>query len=137
MGMALPKGTVRVFKVDEADSSLEFLGEDSIDHTPKDENFTLTTGNAFDISVEKVASNYRRYDSGGYEADLELTIWNHKSISAEVVVEINNYNGDSNKFTWTEGANAEKVSALLWRLTRVLAANEKISYKWHENYRRA
>ena len=36
MGMPLPKGIVRVFKEDSADGSLEFIGEDSIDHTPKD-----------------------------------------------------------------------------------------------------
>lgn len=36
MGMPLPKGTIRVFKIDEADGSLEFIGEDSISHTPRD-----------------------------------------------------------------------------------------------------
>lgn len=36
LGLPLPKGTVRVFKEDKADGSLEFIGEDSIDHTPKD-----------------------------------------------------------------------------------------------------
>lgn len=36
MGMPLPKGIIRVFKTDEADKSLEFIGEDSINHTPKD-----------------------------------------------------------------------------------------------------
>lgn len=36
LGMPMPKGIVRVFKEDEADKSLEFIGEDSINHTPKD-----------------------------------------------------------------------------------------------------
>ena len=49
LGIPFPKGTFRVFKEDEADNSLEFIGEDSIDHTPKDENITLNIGNAFDI----------------------------------------------------------------------------------------
>ena len=51
LGMALPKGKVRVFKRD-TDGSLEFVGEDLIDHTPKDEKLSLYIGDAFDIAVE-------------------------------------------------------------------------------------
>lgn len=124
MGIPLPKGTVRVFKEDSADGSLEFIGEDSIDHTPKDENITLTTGKAFDISADKIASNKRNFDRGGYVADLNLTIWNHKSIEAEIVVEIRNYRGDNLAFTWvTPGLNVEKVSASLLRISRIFAAD--------------
>ena len=47
---------MRVFKEDEADGSIEFIGEDSIDHTPKDEKITLNTGNAFDIAADKRTS---------------------------------------------------------------------------------
>ena len=82
LGVPLPKGTVRVFKTDAADGSLEFIGEDSINHTPKDENITLTTGNAFDITADKIATNRRSYDKGGYSADINMTISNHKSIDA-------------------------------------------------------
>jgi len=96
---------VRVFKTDDSDGSLEFIGEDSISHTPKDENITIKTGNAFDITAEKIVTNYRSYSSIGYSArytaDLNLTISNHKSIFAEIVVELNNYYGDSVMFTWT------------------------------------
>lgn len=96
----MPKGTVRVFKTDSADGSLEFIGEDSIDHTPRDENITLTTGNAFDITADKVATNRTSYDRGGYSANLNLTISNRKEISAEIVVDINNYRGDNVRFNW-------------------------------------
>ncbi len=51
LGIALPKGKVRVFKKD-TDDSLEFVGEDSIDHTPKNEKLSLYIGDAFDIAVE-------------------------------------------------------------------------------------
>ncbi len=51
LGIALPKGKVRVFKRD-ADGMLEFVGEDLIDHTPKDEKVSLYIGDAFDIAVE-------------------------------------------------------------------------------------
>ena len=58
LGIPLPKGRVRVFKKDLADGMLEFVGEDSIDHTPREEKISLYIGNAFDIAVE-----YKQIDS--------------------------------------------------------------------------
>lgn len=134
--MPLPKGTVRVFKTDDSDNSLEFIGEDSIDHTPKDENLTLNTGNAFDITASKVATNYRSSQNAGYTADLNLTVFNHKNIAAEIVVEISNYYGDNNQFSWTSlGLNVQKVSSTLFRISKVFKANEQFSYLWSEDYR--
>jgi hypothetical protein len=52
LGIALPKGRVRVFKKDPADESLEFVGEDQIDHTAKKEKVSLYIGNAFDVVAE-------------------------------------------------------------------------------------
>ena len=52
LGMPLPKGKVRVFKRDPADETLEFVGEDQIDHTAKGAKPSLYIGNAFDITVE-------------------------------------------------------------------------------------
>jgi hypothetical protein len=52
LGIALPKGKVRVFKKDPADESLEFVGEDEIDHTAKKEKVSLYIGNAFDVVAE-------------------------------------------------------------------------------------
>jgi hypothetical protein len=52
LGIALPKGKVRVFKKDPADDMLEFVGEDIIDHTATKEKLLLYIGNAFDIVPE-------------------------------------------------------------------------------------
>ncbi|MDD5328021.1 MAG: DUF4139 domain-containing protein [Phycisphaerae bacterium] len=52
LGIALPKGKVRVFKKDPADDTLEFVGEDEIDHTPNKEKLLLYIGNAFDVVAE-------------------------------------------------------------------------------------
>jgi len=65
-----------------------------------------------------------------------LTVSNHKDIAAEIVVEIANYYGDNNQFTWiTLGLNIQKVSSTLLRISRVFKANEQFSYQWSENYR--
>jgi hypothetical protein len=57
LGIALPKGRVRVFKKDTADDSLEFVGEDRIDHTAKDEKVSLYIGDAFDIAAEQTLTD--------------------------------------------------------------------------------
>ncbi len=62
LGIALPKGKVRVFKKDPADDSLEFVGEDTIDHTPKDEKLSLYIGDAFDIVAEQTMTDARNGD---------------------------------------------------------------------------
>lgn len=72
---------MRVFKTDSSDNSLEFIGESGIGHTPADENITLVTGNAFDITADKLASSYHSYQNSGYKADLNLTVTNHKDTS--------------------------------------------------------
>lgn len=59
MGMALPKGKVRLYKRDDADAALEFVGEDEIDHTPKDETVKLHIGDAFDVVGERKRMDFK------------------------------------------------------------------------------
>jgi hypothetical protein len=85
MGMPLPKGVVRVFKAD-SKGQAQFIGEDRIDHTPRDEDVRLTIGNAFDIKGETVRKDYK--DIGkGYTETWEVTLKNHKpSEAVEITV---------------------------------------------------
>jgi hypothetical protein len=53
LGMPLPAGRIRVSQLDDADHSLEFIGEDIIDHTPRNENVTIELGNSFDVVGER------------------------------------------------------------------------------------
>jgi len=62
LGIALPKGKVRVFKKDPADDTLEFVGEDTIDHTARKEKLSLYIGDAFDIVPEQKIIDQRRGD---------------------------------------------------------------------------
>jgi hypothetical protein len=83
LGLAMPKGKIKLYKVDEADNSLEFIGEDSIGHTPKDEDIKLTIGNAFDITFEFNEVDSRRVN--GFEHHkYECLIKNHKDEVAQV-----------------------------------------------------
>ena len=85
MGMPLPAGTVRVFKED-SEGDAQFIGEDRIDHTPKDEDVRLYIGNAFDLTGETVQMDYK--DIGqGYTAAQKVTLKNHKE-SEDVVITV-------------------------------------------------
>ena len=57
LGMPLPAGRIRVSQLDSDDDSLEFIGEDIIDHTPRNETITIELGNSFDVVGERKQSN--------------------------------------------------------------------------------
>ncbi|MDH7482134.1 MAG: hypothetical protein QHH26_09215 [Armatimonadota bacterium] len=85
LGIPLPKGTVRVYK-QEADANRHFVGEDEIDHTPKDEKIRLYLGDAFDIVGEHKRTNFRRISDREVEESFEITIRNHKDLPVSVLV---------------------------------------------------
>ena len=86
LGVPLPKGTVRVFKKD-VDGSTLLVGEDAIDHTPRDEQVRLYVGDAFDIVGERVQTDFRvEYDEDWMEESFEITLRNHKDEDVEVRV---------------------------------------------------
>ncbi len=85
LGMPLPKGKVRVYKQD-TDGSLEFIGEDAIDHTPADEKVRLYLGNAFDLTGERVQKATRKVSNRSREEDYEIKLRNHKKEAVEIVV---------------------------------------------------
>jgi hypothetical protein len=77
LGMALPKGKVRVYKEDKAGAQ-EFVGEDRIDHTAKDEQVRVTIGDAFDVVGEYRAVDTRRISDRETETTHEIKIRNRK-----------------------------------------------------------
>ncbi len=86
LGMPLPAGTVRVYQSD-SKGRMQFVGEDHIDHTPKDETLDLHIGNAFDIVEERKQTDFQRIDRHTTETAFELRLRNHKSDG--VTVEVN------------------------------------------------
>ena len=86
LGMPLPAGKVRVYKEDPDDASLEYIGEDLIDHTPKDEKVRLFLGNAFDIKPERAMLNKVSTGKKSYEETWQVKLRNHKDQDVQVVV---------------------------------------------------
>lgn len=85
LGMPLPKGKVRVYKND-ADGAQEFIGEDAIDHTPKDETIRLTMGNAFDIVGERTVTEVKKISKRSRRQTVQIILRNHKKESVPIKV---------------------------------------------------
>jgi hypothetical protein len=92
MGMPLPAGRIRVSQQDKADGSLEFIGEDKIDHTPKDEDVRVKLGTAFDVVGERRQTDFTVNSKGRVmEEAFEIKVRNHKEQAVEVIVRENLY----------------------------------------------
>ena len=85
LGMPMPAGTIRVYQADSKDG-VHFVGEDRINHTPKDETINIKIGNAFDVVCERKQIDFRKIAPNIYEFEYEITVRNHKgsAISVEV-----------------------------------------------------
>lgn len=85
LGMPLPAGTIRLYKKDDKGNQ-QFIGEDRIDHTPKDEDVRVKVGDAFDIVAERKQTDYRVIARNVYEYAYEIKIRNHKDGPVNVIV---------------------------------------------------
>jgi hypothetical protein len=85
LGMPLPKGKIRVYKED-VDKALEFVGEDRINHTPKNEKVRVFLGNAFDIVGERKKIDFKKIRDDITEESYQIKLRNHKEEAIEVVV---------------------------------------------------
>ena len=85
LGMPLPAGTIRLYKKDDKGNQ-QFIGEDRIDHTPKDEDVRVKVGDAFDIVAERKQTDYKVIARNLYEYAYEIKIRNHKDSAINVVV---------------------------------------------------
>ncbi|HNB17786.1 MAG TPA: DUF4139 domain-containing protein [Candidatus Obscuribacter sp.] len=83
LGMPLPKGKVRVYKKDQ-DGALQFVGEDEIDHTPKDEKVRVYIGDAFDIAAERVQTGQQQISERVQRQSYSISLRNHKKEAVTV-----------------------------------------------------
>jgi len=90
LGMPLPKGILRVYKNDRAGNA-QFVGEDRIDHTPKNEKVRLRLGDAFDVTADRTQTDYKKIAGGPQETIIEtayrIELKNAKSEAVTVKVE--------------------------------------------------
>ncbi|HOJ78337.1 MAG TPA: DUF4139 domain-containing protein [Bacillota bacterium] len=115
MGIPLPNGRIRVQKADQS-GSLQFIGEDRIDHTPKDETVRIYLGDAFDIVGERIQTEVKEISKNSRELSYRIVLRNHKKEAVTVTaVEEMPYRGDwkitnsSHNYTKKDAAKVEFI----------------------------
>jgi hypothetical protein len=133
LGMPLPKGTVRIYKADSAGNA-QFVGEDEIDHTPKNEKVRLFLGEAFDVTADKKQTDFKKLSGFGpwqyqFESAYEILLKNAKPEPVtvrveepvpgdwEVIAESQPHEkGDAHTAVWQIEVPAEGQTALTYRV---------------------
>ncbi len=135
LGIPLPKGKIRTYKKND-DGSFEFIGEDQIDHTPKDELVTIEIGNAFDIVGERKQTDFRQVFSGHvYDESFEIKIKNHKDDDIEVKIVEHMYRWSDWTIINTNDPYVKKDSKTIEFTLKVPkngenSINYTVEYKW-------
>jgi hypothetical protein len=131
LGLPLPKGRTRFYRQDSADGRLEFVGENTIDHTAKNETVRIHTGDVFDIVVERKATDSRLSSRDDQrEEAFEITLRNRKAEAVEVRVTEHFYRGPN----WAiiqQSEPSEKTGAQTAEFRAKLKPDEekKITYR--------
>ena len=127
LGIPLPKGKVRVFKSD--GDSIEFVGEDMIDHTPENKDMKLTIGNAFDVTAERKMTSSSSSNSGKQsEESYEITLKNAKTENIKVEVIEKFYSN------WKIISNSQKfekkdANTIVFEVDIPAKSEKKVTYK--------
>jgi hypothetical protein len=134
LGVPLPAGRVRVSKLDAADASLEFIGEDVIDHTPKDETLRLKLGSAFDVVGERRQVDFAVDTKARWlEEEIEVKLRNHKTEAVEVQVKENLYRWSNWKLmTQTQEFRREDARTIYFPVK--VAPNGEASVRYRVRY---
>ena len=134
MGMPLPSGRIRVSKLDNADRTLEFIGEDTIDHTPKNEKVLIKLGSAFDVVGERRQLDFRidtaRKSMG---EDIEIKLRNQKQEPVTVIVKENLYRWVNWQIT-SKSHDFEKQDARTVHFPVRVAAGGEVTLRYSVQY---
>jgi hypothetical protein len=132
LGLPMPAGTVRIYQRD-SQGNAQFIGEDRIDHTPKNEAIRLKLGQSFDVTAERKQTEFKKLSGTGpwqyqFEGAYEIRAKNGKSTPEAVVIQ-ERIPGD-----WTmleESAPHEKGNAntAVWRLEVPAEGESRLSYR--------
>lgn len=137
LGMPLPKGTVRVYKKDKAGNA-QFVGEDNIDHTPKNEKVRLRLGEAFDVTADKKQTDYKVSQPpfrGGHlvEAAFEIVLKNAKKEAVVVTVQ-EPIPGDWKMLEESQRSSKPTAHTALWKIEVPAEGKTTLSYRVQVRY---
>jgi len=86
LGIPLPKGRIRIYRRDD-EGSLQLIGTDTIDHTPKDEEVKVTIGRSFEVLGRRTVMEYKWISKSAHVERIRIELRNHKAeqIRAKVI----------------------------------------------------
>ena len=132
LGMPMPKGIMRVYKKDAAGNA-QFIGEDNIDHTPKNEKIRLKLGDAFDVTADKKQTDFKKIGGSSkynyvFESAYEVVIKNAKKEAVTVKVQEpmpGDWNIISTSLPYTKGAS----NVAVWNVTVPAEGKATLTYR--------
>ena len=135
LGMPLPKGRLRFYRRDDS-GALQFIGENTIDHTPKDETIRVYSGNAFDLVGERRRTNFRSDQQQAFvDESFEITVRNHKKESVDVTLVEHLYRGAGWDITSKSTKYSKKDSSTIEFPVTVPADGEQtVTYAVHYSW---
>jgi hypothetical protein len=134
MGMPLPSGRIRVSKMDSADKTLEFIGEDVIDHTPKNEKVLIKLGSAFDVVGERRQVDFKVDTSRRtMSEDIEIKLRNQKKEAVTVIAKENLYRWINWQIT-SKTHDFEKQDARTIQFPLRIAAGGEVTLRYTVQY---
>lgn len=134
LGIPMPSGRIRVNQLDEADGAYEFIGEEVIDHTPREETIMIKLGNAFDVVGERRQVAFERGKRWIVET-IEVKLRNRKDVPVEVVVQERLYRWTNAKIV-TISDNQEMIDASTMHIPVMIDPDEEkvitytVRYSW-------
>jgi hypothetical protein len=134
LGIPLPAGQIRLYQQDTHEVD-QFVGQDSIEHTPKDEKVRLTVGEAFDVVGSKKVLNQNQIDSNTWTVDILIRIRNHKNAAVPVVVR-DSLMGGMNWTIQNNNVGFEKKDFQTIEFKLNLAANSEQEIRYTVRYER-
>jgi len=132
LGMPLPKGKMKVYQRDQS-GSVQLLGEDQIDHTPRDEKISLVVGRSFDVVSTRKRTNFSRISERSVEESFEIELRNRKD-TPETVYVLERHYGDwtirdkSQNFTKPDSETAQFIVPL--KAGEVKKVTYTVTTKW-------
>ncbi len=132
LGVPLPAGTVRLYKAD-AGGGQQFIGEDAILHTPREEKVKLRVGQAFDVVADRKQTDYEVLSDTLYETEWEVKIRNRKAEA--IVVELHEpMAGDWEVLSCSHEWEKETASMVLFRVPVAPDEEAVITYRVRTRY---
>ena len=132
LGMPLPKGIIRVYKKDRAGNA-QFIGEDKVDHTPKNETVRLKLGDAFDVTADKKQTDFKKLSGTGkynyvFESAYEIVLKNAKKEPVVVTVQ-EPMPGDWQVLSSSQPHTKGSSNTAVWKVTVPAEGNTKLVYR--------